>query len=280
MRVAIAEARETDMPDGAPRTPEEDRFAQSMPDQDTVDEQENDDYALGYERTSEEPDVLLDVPVVKVDEIDVDVADMRARVSLHAEVLDLLKLHVGADVTLERVDSQIKGVEAHALLKVRLDNVAAMIDRVLLTIERNPQLLKRVTRGLATAVEQAGRGVGEAVEEVDRGTGEAEREIAGGVGAIDDAEAATEAPRRRRREAPRDASQAARRAPSRIRPTDQAEEPPPRRSRSDQRQQSQPDERARRRQQSQPDERAPRRQQSQPDERARRRQPSQPDEYP
>jgi hypothetical protein len=41
---------------------------------------------------------LLDVPVVKVDEINLDVEQLRARVSLQAEVLDLLRLNVGADV--------------------------------------------------------------------------------------------------------------------------------------------------------------------------------------
>src|SRR3954454_21945572 len=73
---------------------------------------------------SVEPDVLLDVPLLKVDEIVLDVEDLRARVSLQAEVLDLLRLNVGADVALGSVHLDIKGVEAQALLKVRLDNVA------------------------------------------------------------------------------------------------------------------------------------------------------------
>ncbi|MFI9810068.1 hypothetical protein ACIHEJ_38210 [Streptomyces sp. NPDC052301] len=45
-------------------------------------------------------------------------------VALQAEVLDLLKLNVGADVTPGRVPLGISGVEAQAQLKVRLDNVA------------------------------------------------------------------------------------------------------------------------------------------------------------
>ena len=42
----------------------------------------------------EQPDVYLDVPSLKVDELTLDVQDLRARVSLQAEVLDLLKLKV------------------------------------------------------------------------------------------------------------------------------------------------------------------------------------------
>src|SRR3954453_12807943 len=106
------------------------RFASNLPDDDkgTVPESEYQDYAIvSREDTSEAPDVLLDVPVVKVDEINFELEDLRARVSLQAEVLDLLQLNVGADVSLGRVALEIKGVEAQALLKVRLDNVAAIV---------------------------------------------------------------------------------------------------------------------------------------------------------
>jgi hypothetical protein len=166
----------------APLKPEADRLAQWSPDRDAADEQEREGYGLNDEQSSEEPDVLLDVPVLKVDEIDLEVDDLRAQLSLHAAVLDLLKLHVGADVTLGRVALKIKGVEAQALLKVRLDNVAAIINRVLTTIDRNPQVLEQVTRGLGTAVEQVGRGAGDAVGEVGRGAGEAAEQIGRGAG--------------------------------------------------------------------------------------------------
>ncbi|QUH05570.1 hypothetical protein HUO13_36610 [Saccharopolyspora erythraea] len=127
---------------------------------------------------SAEPDVLLDVPSLSVDEIDLEVQDLRARVSLQAEVLDLLKLNVGADVTLGQVSLTITGVEAQALLKVRLDRVARIIERVLATVDRNPQLLEQLVRG----VEPTLRGVGEAVGEVGRGAGGAVEEVAGEVG--------------------------------------------------------------------------------------------------
>ncbi|MFZ4302754.1 hypothetical protein ACOZE3_33200 [Streptomyces cinereoruber] len=94
-----------------------------------------------------EPDVFLDVPLLKVDEIDLDVENLRAHVSLQAEVLDLLKLNVGADVVLGRVHLGISGVEAQAQLRVRLDNVARIINRVLTTLDRNPEMLYELARG-------------------------------------------------------------------------------------------------------------------------------------
>ena len=125
-----------------------------------------------------EPDVLLDVPDLSVDEINLEVQDLRAHVSLHAEVLDLVKLNVGADVTLGQVSLTVTGVHAQALLKVRLDAVSRILERVLTTIDRNPQILEQLVRG----VEPALRGVGEAAGEVGRGVGEAAEEVGSGAG--------------------------------------------------------------------------------------------------
>ena len=66
------------------------------------------------------PDVLLDVPVVKVDEIDIEVDDLRAQVAVMAEVRDLVDISVGADVSLGKVVLKIDGVEAQVMLKARL----------------------------------------------------------------------------------------------------------------------------------------------------------------
>jgi hypothetical protein len=130
----------------------------------------------------EDPDVLLDVPVVKVEEIDLEVDDLLARVSLRAAVLDLLDLNVGADVALGRVKLTIKGVEAQALLKVRLDNVSEIIRRVLETIDENPEILTNVTRGVGTAAGDIGRGAGGAVRDLGRGAEHAVEDVGEGAG--------------------------------------------------------------------------------------------------
>src|SRR5687768_5547146 len=62
------------------------------------------------------PDVLIDVPVVKVDVIDFELDDLRAQIAVRAEVKDMVQLSVGADVSLGKVELKIEGVEAQALL--------------------------------------------------------------------------------------------------------------------------------------------------------------------
>ncbi|WP_017569941.1 hypothetical protein [Nocardiopsis halotolerans] len=121
--------------------------------------------------------MLLDVPVVKVDEIELGVENLRASVSLQAEVLDLLKLKVGADVELGRVDLTIKGVEAEALLKVQLDNVREIITRVLRTIDANPQILEHVARGVESSLDQVAEGAGEAAGTLGGGTANAVEDV-------------------------------------------------------------------------------------------------------
>ncbi|GAA1668126.1 hypothetical protein GCM10009733_077070 [Nonomuraea maheshkhaliensis] len=141
---------------------------------------ESDDAETSWEAA--DPDVYLDVPMVKVEELDLDVQDLRAKVSLQAEVLDLLRLNVGADVVLGSVNLTIKGVEAQAVLQVRLDNVARIIDRVLTTIDDNPQILEHVTRELGAAVHDLGTGAGHAVRDVGVGAGHAVRDLGAGTG--------------------------------------------------------------------------------------------------
>jgi hypothetical protein len=150
----------------------------------TVPEREYQDYELEHGTIgTEEEDVLLDVPVVKVDEIHLELDNLHARVSLHAEVLDLVKLSVGAHAEFSKLELDIKGVEAQALLKVQLDHVTAIIDRVLTTLDRNPKLVESLGR----TVEQIGAGAGHAVEDVGQGAGSAVEDVGEGAeGAVED----------------------------------------------------------------------------------------------
>ena len=103
-----------------------------------------------------DPDVLLDVPNLTVDEITLEVENLRAKVSLDARLANLLQLTAGADATIDKVKLTIKGVRAEVLLKVRLDNVANIIDRTLTTIDRNPEILERLLTSVDNTVNTVG----------------------------------------------------------------------------------------------------------------------------
>ena len=127
----------------------------------TAAQREYEDYRLSQaERQdnagSQEPDVLLDVPVLKVEEITLTVEGLRAHVAVLAELADLVKLSVGADVELDKVELQIKGVEAQALLKVRLEQVRAILDKALTTIGENPEILQSLVRTVDRTVGEVG----------------------------------------------------------------------------------------------------------------------------
>jgi e3 binding domain len=162
------------------------RFAKNVEGDATVAEREYRDYATSpLAETGQDPDILLDVPVVKVDKIYLKVEDLEAHVSVQAQVLDLVSLDVGVDAYLGKLEIDIEGVEAQALLKVRLDHVGAIVDRVFTTIDRNPELV----RSLGQALEDVGAGAGdmvgeagEAVEDVGEGAEEALPQIGKGAG--------------------------------------------------------------------------------------------------
>jgi e3 binding domain len=158
----------------ASQKPEKYRFAQNVGGEETAAEREYRTYAARADQVSEDPDVLITVPVVKVDSIHLQLEDLQAHVALQAKVLELVDLDVGVEVDLGKVRLDIKGVEAQVLLKVRLDHIAAVVDRVFTTLDRNPDLVESIGR----AVEDIGRGTGHAVDE----TGDALQEAGEGAG--------------------------------------------------------------------------------------------------
>jgi hypothetical protein len=99
-------------------------------------------------------------------------------------VLNLLKLSVGADVQLGSVHLDIKGVEAQALLKVRLDKVAEIINRVLATIDRNPQIVDQIVGPVGAAASELEGTVGRSVDEVAGAVGSAAPDLDRSVGKI------------------------------------------------------------------------------------------------
>lgn len=91
--------------------------------------------------SGQQPDVLLDVPDLSVQSISLDVQNLQVHIALNAQLANLLKLNAGADASIDKVKLEIKGVHAQATLVVRLDNVRAIIDRTLQTVDNNPQIL-------------------------------------------------------------------------------------------------------------------------------------------
>jgi hypothetical protein len=93
-------------------------------------------------------DVLLDVSELEVDKIHLKVRDLRAHVSVLAELASLVNLQVGVDARLDLVELEIEGVRAKVLLKVRLDNVRAILVHALDTVAEHPEILETLTRAL------------------------------------------------------------------------------------------------------------------------------------
>jgi hypothetical protein len=106
--------------------------------------------------SGDQPDVLLDVPELSVEQITLEVNNLTANVALDAQLANILKLTAGADVRIDQVKLDIKGVRAQATLIVRLDNVRAIIERTLQTLDNNPQIVTQLTGTLNNAVSATG----------------------------------------------------------------------------------------------------------------------------
>ena len=107
-------------------------------------------------------DVILEVPELSVDSIGLTVKDVRADVSLDANAMNMVSINAGVQVYIKQVQLGITGVYGEVYLYVDLDNVARIVDRVVMTLDRNPQILTQVLETVDTTVNavtgQAGSG--------------------------------------------------------------------------------------------------------------------------
>src|SRR4051812_36705057 len=108
----------------------------------------------GQEPVGQEPDVVLDVPELEVDRITLEVRDLRAHVSILAELANLLNLSVGVDARLDEVKLEIEGVEAEVHLVARLKNERAILEKTLEAIAEHPEILRILARSLTRVVRE------------------------------------------------------------------------------------------------------------------------------
>lgn len=100
-------------------------------------------------------DVILEVPELSVDSIGLTVENVRAKVSLDANAVNLVQISAGVDVGIKKVQLGIVGVYGEVYLYADLDNVARIVDRVVQTLDRNPKILTQVLQAVDTTVNAA-----------------------------------------------------------------------------------------------------------------------------
>lgn len=146
-----------------------------------------------------DPDVVLDVPTLNVEEIDLEVEDLQVRVALQAVLADLVQINVGLKAELGEVKLTVKGVEAQAQLKARLDNVRAIFSEVLESLQHSPQFFRQASLDTANQTAGAPEDTTPDTEVVDE-TGDVSGPPAGGGAEERGEPEATEAARNKARE--------------------------------------------------------------------------------
>jgi pyruvate/2-oxoglutarate dehydrogenase complex dihydrolipoamide acyltransferase (E2) component len=87
------------------------------------------------------PDLDLDVPVLQIEELDLEVENLQLQISLQTQLANFVNISAGVNAQLGKVKLAVKGVEAQARLKVKLEGTLETLRRALDTIDRNPQVL-------------------------------------------------------------------------------------------------------------------------------------------
>jgi exonuclease VII small subunit len=136
----------------------------------------------GHHPDGQKPDLVLDVPELEVDKINLQVRHLRAHISILAELANLVDISVGVDARLEDAELEIEGVEAEVHLIARLENVRAILEKALDTIGEHPEIVRILARSVNREVRESLEGsvatldsalegleVGDTVDEALRG---------------------------------------------------------------------------------------------------------------
>jgi hypothetical protein len=118
--------------------------------------QANSQLALQAESGQNPPDVVLDIPNLSVEQLTVEVNNLRVNLALDARLANLLQLTAGANAQIDNVRIELRGVRAQATLLVRLDNVRAIIERTLQTLDNNPQIVSQLLSSVDNTVNTVG----------------------------------------------------------------------------------------------------------------------------
>ena len=70
---------------------------------------QNSELAMQAMQGSDQPDVILDVPDLSVEQITLEVDNVQVHIALDARLANLLKLTAGADASIDKVKLDIKG---------------------------------------------------------------------------------------------------------------------------------------------------------------------------
>ena len=85
---------------------------------------------------------------LSVKEIDLKVDDLNVGLTLNAGVGNLVSLNAGVDVSIQKVNLNVQGVQASLALVVRLDKINNVIAHALNNIQKDPQLINLAMNGL------------------------------------------------------------------------------------------------------------------------------------
>jgi len=116
---------------------------------------ENDD--PGRNPVPNQPDLLLNVPNLSIEQIHLEVENLKLGLELEAGVAGLVNIQGGVSVNVNNVNLTLTGVKATAMLVVRLDNVRDVIFQALHTINNNAQILEKVLKEASEASQNANK---------------------------------------------------------------------------------------------------------------------------
>ena len=106
-----------------------------------------------------EADVILEVPELSVEKLDLEFERLDAKLSLEARLANLLTLNAGVNANIEKGNVKVEGLTGDVRYVVYFDDVRAIIERTLQTIDANPRLVDQLNAAAGAPQAQVTGGV-------------------------------------------------------------------------------------------------------------------------
>lgn len=108
------------------------------------------------------PDVYLRVPDLGVWHIGLEVDNLQANISLAASIANMVQVHAGVAVGVDKVNISLDNVAARLDLVIRLDSLVDMVNRTMRSLDLNPALVN-VINSVGDVGSSAVQGLGSVV---------------------------------------------------------------------------------------------------------------------
>jgi hypothetical protein len=87
-----------------------------------------------------ESDVILEVPSIKAESVNMDAENLKFSISVKAKLSNISHIEIGTDIQIDKIKLDINSLEAEAFFTAKLKKIESIFVKALESIDKNPDI--------------------------------------------------------------------------------------------------------------------------------------------